>query len=829
MRVTGAGDPFTPHDKTLAGKLPQRKITTTAAEGYSSYGNQIGVPAGYVRELYHPGYVAKRMELGAVIASAKEADVIREKPSAGDVVIALGGRTGRDGVGGATGSSKGHEKDTVTISSAEVQKGDAPEERKIQRLFCKSEVTRLIKKCNDFGAGGVSVAIGELADGLEINLDALPTKYQGLDGTELAISESQERMAVVVAEKDADAFLRHCLDEGIEAVVVAKVTEAPRLVMKWRGQTIVDMARSFIDSAGATRHINAVVNKPIGKPTSENLSRLNTASQKGLAQRFDATVGSGTVFAPYGGKHELTESSVMAALMPALPTKASMLAYGFDPYLSEADPFAGAVDAVVSSVAKLVAAGVDLNTVHLSLQEYFPRVDDIPERWGVVFAAMLGAFEAQNGLKLAAIGGKDSMSGSFGDLHVPPTLVSFACGVGEPETLVSNEFKGTGNPVYALELSKDYGKLREQFAAYGKLVKSGRVLSAQYADNSKTITNMALGNMIGYMGKVDISGAIIFEASEELTTFAELALCTPIGWTTTEQQINSESLEQIRKEHEEPLEGIFPVNAAHSKTAETAPTIADSRHLAVLSPLTRAPMPTAVIPVFPGATGEFDAQHALERAGARVVQVLIRNLTPALLQESVTALEIALKDAQMLIFPGTSAQFAAYSTALFKNPRLKHELDELLARNCLVLRIGAIESAGAMSTNPIDRHQARYVTTRISGVNSPWLSECNVGETYVVPVSSSAGRFSASAGELEQLKANGQIALQFADFDGNASMDIAHNPFGCDLAIAGLTSEGGKILETLVHFERFGDNVAKNITGSNKELPLFVGGVKYFK
>jgi phosphoribosylformylglycinamidine synthase len=834
MRVTGSGDPRTPLGDTLAGKLPQRKITRTAADGYSTYGNQIGLASGLIRELYHPGYVAKRMELGAVIASAKEADVCREKPVAGDVVIAMGGRTGRDGIGGATGSSKGHEKNTVTKSAAEVQKGDAPAERRIQRLFCKGEVTRLIKKCNDFGAGGISVAIGELADGIEINLDAFPTKYSGLDGTELAISESQERMAVVVSAKDADEFLQHCLAENIEAVAVAQITESPRLVMKWRGKTIVDIARSFLDSAGAKRYTKVRVGENTANTGKGGLFAsppscyaLNVCSQKGLAQRFDATIGAGTVFAPYGGKYELTESAVMAALMPALPTKASMLAYGFDPYLSESDPFTGAGNAVVSSVAKLVTAGVDLDTVHLSLQEYFPRVDDNPDRWGVVFSAMLGAFEAQHGLKIAAIGGKDSMSGSFGDLHVPPTLVSFACGVGDPATIVSNDFKAGGNPVYALSTAFPYSKLREKWQAYGELVKSGKVLSAAYCEHGNSIVNMCLGNMVGYTGLANEIGSIVFEgvAGLELSEDDGYAL---IGHTQEKAELNGVPLTQVREQHEKPLEGLFPVRVEQSGTA---PTIADSRRVSNKStPKIQTAKPVAVIPVFPGASGETDAHRALERAGGSGNQVIIRNLTPSLLQESVCALEKAIKSAQMLIIPSCSAEYANYPTAFLQNPRLENAVNELLARGGLILKIGQIGKADktfATANNLINRHQARYVTVRVSGTLSPWLSDCNVGDTFLLPVSSSSGRFVADSQTLEQFRDKGQIALQYADSDGNASMDIAYNPFGSDWAVAGLTSDCGHILETLVHAERFNRYAAKNISG-NKHLPLFESGVKYF-
>ena len=829
MRITGAGDPRTPFEDTVAGKLPQRKITTTAAAGYSSYGNQIGVAAGYVRELYHPGYVAKRMELGAVIASAKEAHVRREKPLPGDVVIVMGARTGRDGVGGATGSSKEHEKDTVTKSAAEVQKGDAPKERNLQRLLSNPDVTRLIKKCNDFGAGGASVAIGEIADGVEIDLDTLPTKYAGLDGTELAISESQERMAVVVAASDAQELLRQCLLENVEAVIAAKITQTPRLVMKHRGKTIVDIARAFLDSAGATRYTKVLVgekgaaaNSAKSQTSGGSLLELNTASQKGLAQMFDCSVGAGTIFAPYGGKYQLTENPVMAALIPALPTKASLLAYGYEPYLSEADPFAGAQDAVVASVAKLVAAGADLDSIHLSLQEYFPRLGDCPERWGVVFSAMLGAFSAQMGLKIAAIGGKDSMSGSFGTIDVPPTLVSFACGVGAPATLISNEFRRTNSPVYALKLPQEFGKMREMFEKYGELVRTGAVLSARYCRTGRSFSNMCLGNMIGYEGESYISNSIVFEAAEELPGYVF------VGRTQAKAEINGTPLSQIREKYEAPLEGIFPVNPAFVKQSGDAPTIADTQRPGTRC-VHRSLLPKAIIPVFPGTIGEFDAQQALEREGGKGEQVLIRNLTPALLQESVAALEAALKAAQMLIIPACSAEYAGYSAALLKNPRLANAVAQLLERGGLVLKIGAITTAGTLAPNTIGRHQSCYARVRVSSTASPWLSKCEAGEVYLQAVSHSAGRFVAEPHTLEALKERGQIALQFADFDGNASMDIAHNPFGSDYAAAGISSECGRVLEVLIHPERYNEHTVRNIRANgDKYLPVFKSGVKYF-
>jgi phosphoribosylformylglycinamidine synthase len=828
MRITGAGDPRTPIQDTIKGKLPQRKITVTAAEGFSSYGNQIGLATGYVKELYHPGYVAKRLEVGAVIGAAKESHVRREKPTAGDVVVVMGGRTGRDGIGGATGSSKTHGADTVSQSAAEVQKGNAPEERKLQRLFRNPAVTRLIKKCNDFGAGGASVAIGELADGIEIDLDALPVKYQGLDGTELAISESQERMAVVIGAGDLAELLEHCAAENIEAVAAAVITEEPRLVMKWRGQKIVDIARSFLDTNGAKRYTDVRVSEPPpvcsswkdyepDKGSAFFLNASEPVSQKGLVQRFDSSIGAGSVFMPFGGKYEDVECSVMAALIPTLPNRASLMAYGFDPYRTKNDPFGGSEHAVITSVGRLVAAGADLDTIHLSLQEYFPRVNDCPERWGKVFAAMLGAFSAQMGLKIAAIGGKDSMSGSFGDLDVPPTLISFACGVGDPALLVSNDIKGMGNPVYALINPADYAQLRAVWKKYGELIKAGKVLSADYVPHN---------------------GTICFEASEELPDSESYEFLE----YTTEKMLAEVKCDK--------LESVFPTKV---KQDGTAPTITDERRPVIVAKAKFA-QPVAVIPVFPGTNCEYDTQMALERAGGVGRQVLVRNLTPAMLSESILELEKAVKGSQMLIFPGGFSGgdepdgSAKFIVSLFRNERLTAAVHELLyERDGLILgicngfqalvklgllptgRVSPITRESATLTyNLIGRHQARYVTTRVASVNSPWLSECKAGEVYLQPVSHGEGRFTAPPTVLERLKADGQIAFQYADFDGVPSMDIAHNPNGSDWAIEGITSADGRILGKMAHSERWREHVAKNIPGE-KFLPVFEGGVKYYK
>ncbi|MCL1832336.1 MAG: phosphoribosylformylglycinamidine synthase, partial [Oscillospiraceae bacterium] len=825
MRLTGAGDPRTPIDETLQGKLPQRKITQTAAEGYSTYGNQIGLASGLIKEIYHPGYVAKRMECGALVGAAKVGHVRREKPIAGDVVVLIGGRTGRDGVGGATGSSTSHEKDTVTVSAAEVQKGDANEERKIVRLFRKPEVMGLIKKCNDFGAGGVSVAIGELADGIEVNLDAVPTKYHGLDGTELAISESQERMAVVVASSDLAELLKQCELENVEATQVAVITEEPRLVIKWRGKKIIDIARTFLDTNGAKRYTDVSVAAKPASVSSIDLSALNETSQKGLIQRFDASAGGGSVFMTLGGKEQLTENQVMAAIVPCTPTLASLMAYGFDPYITEADPFGGSAYAVVNSVAKIVAAGADLDTIHLSLQEYFPRLGESPERWGQIFAAMLGAFSAQVGLKIAAIGGKDSMSGSFGDVDVPPTLIAFACGTGNPAVLVSNEFKAAGNPVYKLELPEDYGEMRQAFSAYGELVKSGKIVTAAVYENASTLVNMARGNNIGVTGNGEIArNAIVFEANEAVDGYAL------IGHTAA-VDVSCESL----------LEDVFPSQIAQNGDA---PTITDARK-PTFTRATSFAKPKATIAVIPGTNCEIDTVAALERAGGGSEQVIVLNRSASQLAQSLTALEQAIKSSQMLILPGGysggeepggSAKFMA---ALLGKPALRAAIDDLFNRDGLILgigdgfgallRLGLLCDLGtaALTTNLIGRHQAGFVNARVASTASPWLSECNMGEVYAQPVSYDEGRFVAEANTLETLKANGQIALQYVDFEGKASMDVAHNPGGSQLGIAAITSADGRVMGTMLHSERYNPHTAKNITGE-KFLPLFEGGVRYF-
>ena len=957
MRITGSGNPGKPIEDTLPGKLPQRKISSAAASGFSSYGNQIGLATGYVKEIYHEGYVAKRLEAGAVVGAAPQSSVRREKPQAGDVVVLLGGRTGRDGIGGATGSSTTHDTETVSERASEVQKGNAPEERKLQRLFRNPEATRLIKKCNDFGAGGASVAIGELADGVEITLDAMPVKYEGMDGTELAISESQERMAVVVAKSDLPYLKQLAESENIEATTVARVTEEKRLVMLWRGQKIVDIDRSFLDTNGPTRHTTVTVpnytlqnpqyinhntkspnthppthnpqHTSISQPPTHNpqlstlnsphptlnspLSTLNSqlltlagdinyCSQKGLVERFDHSIGAASVFEPYGGKFALSETQVMAALLPSPGARtASVMAYGYDPYFTEADPFAGSEYAVVSSVAKLVASGVSPGTVHLSLQEYFPSPGDDSERWGRPFAAMLGAFNAQMGLRIAAIGGKDSMSGSFGELDVPPTLISFAVGVADAEELISPEFKGPGNPVYLLETptdsdgSPDYTALRAQWDNYIDLCRNGKVLSARSCEADGTIgaiMKMAFGNMTGFKSaltdtpvscnaimndnnyhshssrfpkhadenpsadslfsiftsKPEIRGSIIFEASMELSGFTLLGHTQPLPSLT----FGSEdiSLRELCMAWQQPLESVFPTRV---EQPGIAPVIKSGKR-----PLPRSgpsfAKPRTVIPVFPGTNCEYDTALAIEKAGGIAEAMLIRNLSPGMLEESVANLKKAIDSAQIIVFPGGFSGgdepdgSGKFIVSLFRNKQLTDAVHSLLfERDGLILGIcngfqaliklgflpyGRIspmtENCPTLTFNRIGRHQARYIGACVSSVNSPWLSKCSTGEVYIQPVSHGEGRLTATEDMLMQLEASGQIAFQYVDHDYIPSMDITHNPNGSDWAIEGLCSADGRILGKMAHCERYGKYVAKNVPG-NKHLPLFEGGIEYFR
>ena len=873
MRVTGAGDPRRPLEDTIPGKLPQKRLTRTAAAGYSSYGNQIGLATGQVRELYHEGYVAKRLEIGAVLGFVPASHVVREEPAPGDVVILLGGRTGRDGCGGATGSSKAHTEKSLETCFAEVQKGNPPEERKLQRLFRDGSVTRMIKRCNDFGAGGVSVAIGELADGLRINLDLVPKKYEGLDGTELAISESQERMAVVVAPENAEAFMAAAARENLESTVVAEVTAEPRLVMTWRGRTLVDISRAFLATNGASREAAAFVHpKPVpaakrftgtaGEKYRALLSDLNVCSQRGLGERFDGSIGASSVLAPYGGKTGLSPAPLMVSKLPfpgGSCTTLSAMAYGGDPDVLEQNPYLGAAYAVVSSVSKLIAAGFDYRDAYLTLQEYFPKLGESPERWGLPLAALLGAFSAQTGLGIAAIGGKDSMSGSYRDLDVPPTLVSFAVASSNAGDCILPDFQGAGHPVYLIAAPRhadgtpDYpGTL----AAWDTLLsRREHILSARALESggiAEAVFKLAVGNKIGFSAASDLfadaaPGSIVVESDEEIPGALLL------GHTTDGESIALEgetlSLDELTAVWEAPLEPVFPTRTAD---AGEVPAVLYTERSAA-KPAILVNRPRAVIPVFPGTNCEYDTAAAVERAGGEAQIVVVRNLTPDALAESIRETEAALRDAQMLIFPGGfsggdepdgSGKFIA---AYFRNPALEDAVHALLDRDGLILGIcngfqaliklglvpfGLIRpmdaSCPTLTYNNIGRHEARYVTTRVASVKSPWLSLCEPGQLHAVPVSHGEGRFVADARTLEALRGAGQIAFQYADASGAPSMDIAANPNGSIWAIEGITSPDGRVLGKMAHTERAGAGIGANIAGARYQ-PIFEGGVRYFR
>ncbi len=879
MRVTGSGDPRTPISETLEGKLPQRKITQTAAAGYSSYGNQIGLATGLVHEFYHPGYVAKRMEIGAVVGAAPAENVRRERPEAGDVVILLGGRTGRDGCGGATGSSKTHTLESLSDCGSEVQKGNPPEERKIQRLFRKKEVTRMIKRCNDFGAGGVSVAIGELADGLKINLDCVPKKYEGLDGTELAISESQERMAVVVAKSDADAFIKAAGMENLEAVQVAEVTEEPRLRMSWNGKTIVDISREFLNSNGAEKHAKAKINKVEEKYSTKSNAApaerlkamsadLNVASQRGLGERFDASIGASSVLHPFGGKNQLTPTQAMAAKLPVLSGETdtcSVMAFGFNPYMSEKDPFAAAECAVVESVAKLVSSGCDYRKAYLTFQEYFERLREDAVRWGKPFAALLGAFKAQVELGLGAIGGKDSMSGSFMDMDVPPTLVSFAIAPEKTEKVISPEFKAAGNPVYMFapdhgEENISFAEVKKNWDSFRKLHEQGKILSAwalTAGGAAEGILKMSMGNDIGFTAQAGVSGDLFFE----LNYGAIIAECAGevdggllIGYTTDKKEISlgdaPVAISELKDIWESVFEPVFPTRAA-----EGTASVATKCGAKILNHCKDTfAKPKAVIPVFPGTNCEYDTARAVERAGGSAEIIVIRNLNKKNLEESVDAFAKALSSAQMLVLPGGfsggdepdgSGKFIA---SFLRNPaameavhKLLREQDGLALGICngfqALVKLGLVpfgeirpmtDECPTLTFNLIGRHQSRYAYTAVASNRSPWLSKCNVGDVFAIPMSHGEGRFVAPEDVLKSLAENGQIATQYVTPDGDASSAIEGNLNGSMWAIEGITSPDGRVLGKMGHSERWSRDVAKNIYGA-KFQPLFEGGVEYFK
>ena len=889
MRVTGAADPTVSLDKTMAGKLPQKKIVREAAHGYSSYGNQIGLATGYVKEIYHPNYAAKRMEIGAVMGAAPRSAVIRETSDPGDIIILLGGRTGRDGCGGATGSSKAHTEKSIDTCGAEVQKGNAPTERKIQRLFRRPEVSSLIKKCNDFGAGGVSVAIGELADGLRVSLDKVPKKYAGLDGTELAISESQERMAVVVDPKDVKAFLEYANEENLEAVEVAVVTEEKRLILEWRGKEIVNISRAFLDTNGAHQETDVVVNIPEEKDNLfkapevkdvkaewlETLSDLNVCSQKGLVEMFDGSIGAGSVFMPYGGKYQLTEVQTMVAKLPVLKGKTdfvTMMSYGFDPYLSSWSAYHGAIYAVVESMAKIVCAGGDFKKIRFTFQEYFRRMTEDPARWGEPMKALLGAFDAQMGFGLPSIGGKDSMSGTFNDLDVPNTLVSFAVDTGSYNDIITPEFKKAGNKIVLFEIERDeydlpvYSQVMALYNAVAKAIADKAVVSA-YTLNAKgiaeAVSKMAFGNKLGVRINADYDsseffapkyGCIIAEADPELLDkigckYTVIGEVTDDGTFTYGDVVIS--VEEALNTWKKPLEKVFPTVAVKGgQKLETPVYNADSIYVCK----NKVAKPTVFIPVFPGTNCEYDSTKAFENAGANVVTKVFKNLTAADIRDSVDEFEKAINQAQIIMFPGGfsagdepdgSAKF--FATA-FRNAKIKEAVDKLLnERDGLALGIcngfqaliklglvpyGRITEQKAdsptLTMNTIGRHISKMVYTKVVSNKSPWLAGAKLGGVYVTPASHGEGRFVADKEWLDRLFAEGMVATQYVDIDGNPTMDEEWNVNGSYRAIEGITSPDGRVFGKMAHVERKGDAVAVNIFGE-QDLKVFESGVKYFK
>ncbi len=882
MRVTGAADPLVPVADTLPGKLPQRKLVTTAAAGYSAYGNQIGLATGMVDELYHPGYAAKRMEIGAVIGAAPLANIRREEPAPGDVVILLGGRTGRDGCGGATGSSKSHNMESLESCGAEVQKGNPVIERKLQRLFRNGEVTHLIKRCNDFGAGGVSVAIGELADGLAIDLDKVPKKYEGLDGTELAISESQERMAVVVASEDAERFIGFANGENLEATVVATVTAEPRLCMTWKDNVIVDISRDFLNSNGAEKHAGAevadsgIATVPFAGDTfveklQAMVSDLNVCSKQGLSERFDSTIGAGTVLMPFGGVRQLTPAQAMAAKLPVLhgeTATCSGMAYGFHPQLMEQSPYEGAYLSVAESLCRLTASGFDFRKAYLTFQEYFQRMTADPQGWGQPLSALLGALDAQLNFGIAAIGGKDSMSGTFETLHVPPTLVSFAVAPGVTDDVISPEFKAAGHKLYYLHADPFAAEaFTKSLDLLYRLIHEKKVVSAWavgFGGIAEGLFKMALGNGIGAKVNAgftrgllvqEIGGVIVEVAADDvaLTGAAEL-----LGETVPEYELHiggeTYDIAPLQALYEGKLTKVFPYRSADlALDADKVEKVSEKPRITP-APAVRTAKPVAVIPTFPGTNCEVDTARALERAGAEPHIVLINNLTPDHVARSIEEAQKAIAQAQMVVFPGGFSGgdepdgSGKFITAFFRNPAMKdavhallNDRDGLMLGICngfqALIKLGLVpfgkivdtdDTCPTLTFNTIGRHQSMLVRTRIVNAGSPWLSLCKPGEIHTLPISHGEGRFVCSDAMLSQLIENGQIATQYVDGNGSPTMDLRYNPNGSVLAIEGITSPDGRVLGKMGHTERSGRNLYRNVEG-NTFQPLFEGGVAYFR
>ncbi len=887
MRITGAADPTVSVAETMAGKLPQKKIVTTAASGYSSYGNQIGLATGYVKELYHPNYVAKRMEIGAVMGAAPRRAVIRETSDPGDIIILLGGRTGRDGCGGATGSSKAHTTSSIDTCGAEVQKGNAPTERKIQRLFRREEVSYLIKKCNDFGAGGVSVAIGELAAGLEVELDKVPKKYAGLDGTEIAISESQERMAVVVAPENVDRFLAYAAEENLEAVPVAVVTQSPRLVLKWRGKDIVNISRAFLDTNGAHQETDVAVSMPnpeenyfaqqpvedVKSAWVDMLGDLNVCSQKGLVEMFDGSIGAGSVLMPYGGKYQLTETQSMVAKLPVLKGDCdvvTMMAYGFNPYLSSWSPYHGAVYAVVESISKIVASGGDFSKIRMTYQEYFRRMGD-KSTWGEPLSALLGAYDAQMGFGLPSIGGKDSMSGSFNEINVPPTLVSFAVDVAHEKTMITPELKKAGNQLVLFSAVRneydlpDYVQLMDMYSKFYAAAEAGKIQSA-YALEAKgiaeAVSKMAFGNRLGVTICDCVSrealfapafGSILAEVSAE--DAETLGFGQVIGTVTEDAAFKYQDtvidMETAISAWKAPLEKVFPsVSGEAQPKVDTGLYHADSIYVC----RNKVAKPTVFIPVFPGTNCEYDSMKAFEKAGANVNIKVLKNMTESDIRDSVEVYEKAIKEAQIIMFPGGfsagdepdgSAKF--FATA-FRNEKLKEAVMDLLNnRDGLALgicngfqaliKLGLVPygeictqtaDSPTLTMNTIGRHISKMVYTKVVTNKSPWLQGAELGGVYCNPASHGEGRFVASKEWLDKLFANGQVATQYVDINGNLAQDEEWNINGSYCAIEGITSPDGRVLGKMAHSERKGRSVAINIYGE-QDMKIFESGVKYFQ